>query len=215
MRRFPALSVVVLAAVACTVVVWAVPAGQAGASLESVAPLPVPAPPSTVAAPELSSEVSVAPISSDTTPAAFAVATVVPATAAPEVDGPPAHLLDDSLDTSAPIASVAIVTTTTAAPTTTTAAPQATVAFTASQQYGSCSEDVPYDIFSGTATPGSTVTVSSPYGSGRTTADGSGHWMRTVEFPSAPRGETFAVTAAGLGGSSTLSFTATGSPAHS
>lgn len=99
-----------------------------------------------------------------------------------------------------------------AAPTTTTAPPasvvpaQPAVAFTASQAYGSCDEPVPYDIFSGTADPGSTVTISSPYGSGSTTADGSGHWERKVEFPSAPRGSTFTVTASGIGGSERFDF---------
>ena len=46
-----------------------------------------------------------------------------------------------------------------------------------------------------------------------TTADGHGHWERTVEFPSAPRGETFTVTVSGLGGSKSFTFTATGGDA--
>ena len=94
--------------------------------------------------------------------------------------------------------------------TTTTTVPVVTVAFSATQAYGSCDEPIPYDIFSGNATPGTTVTISSAYGSGSTTADGNGHWERKVEFPSAPRGETFSVTASGLGGSKTMSFTAGG-----
>ncbi len=89
--------------------------------------------------------------------------------------------------------------TTTVPPTTTTAAPAVTVAFSATQAYGSCDEPIPYDIFSGTATPGTSVAISSPYGSGSATADGNGHWEKKVEFAGAPKGETFAVTASGLG----------------
>ena len=98
--------------------------------------------------------------------------------------------------------------------TSTTTVPVVTVAFSATQAYGSCDEPIPYDIFSGNATPGTKVTISSAYGSGSTTADGNGHWERKVEFPSAPRGETFSVTASGLGGSKTMSFTAIGSSAE-
>lgn len=99
------------------------------------------------------------------------------------------------------------------APTTTVAtaasAPpaQVTVAFSASQAYGTCGEQIPYDIFSGTADPGSTVTISSPHGSGSVTADGSGHWERKVEFAGAPRGSTFEVAVSGVGGSKTFEFT--------
>ena len=105
---------------------------------------------------------------------------------------------------------VAVVTTTTTPTTTTTAAPVVTVAFTATQAYGSCGEDIPYDIFSGTATPGTLITSSSPYGSGSTMADSGGHWQKTVQFPTAPRNETFTVRLSGLGGSTTLPFFATG-----
>ncbi len=141
--------------------------------------------------------------------------------------GDPSHLAVDTVDAhpaSAPVPAP-IVTTSTTQPAAAAPAPQATtppvvappattapstVAFTATQAYGSCSEPVPYDVFSGTASPGVTVTVSSPYGSGSAVADSSGHWEQTVEFPGAPRGETFAVHVAAPDGSTTLSFMATG-----
>lgn len=67
-------------------------------------------------------------------------------------------------------------------------------AFTASQKYGSCSEPVPYDVFSGKAKPGTTVTISSPHGGGSTTVNGDGKWNVQIEFPSAPHNEEFTVT---------------------
>ncbi len=144
--------------------------------------------------------------------AAHATSTV-PTTVHPSVVPAGAEHLEtgEPLTTSEP---AAVVTTTSAPPARvapTPTAPLVTVAFTATQTYGSCGEDVPYDIFSGWATPGTTVSISSPYGSASTTVGAGGHWERKVEFPSAPRGETFSVTATGLGGSATLLFTATGS----
>jgi hypothetical protein len=65
--------------------------------------------------------------------------------------------------------------------------------FTASQKYGSCSEPIPYDEFSGKAKPGSIVTVTSSYGGGSTTVDGEGNYWLKVEFPSAPFGEVFSI----------------------
>ncbi len=138
-------------------------------------------------------------------PAAVAPST----TAAPAVirtESAPDHLADEAVVSAAK--PDAVVTTTTAPPTTTTVAPVVTVAFTATQAYKSCDADVPYDLFSGNGTPGSSVTISSPYGSGSTTVNSGGHWEKKVEFPSAPAGETFSVTASGLGGSVTLHFTA-------
>jgi len=66
--------------------------------------------------------------------------------------------------------------------------------FTANQKYGTCSEPVPYDVFSGKAQPGTTVTVSSEYGSGSTTANDEGKWSLQVNFPSAPYNKQFSVT---------------------
>lgn len=143
-------------------------------------------------------------------PPSFAPQSAAPATT--EIAMPDHLVVDDSES----LATTTTTTTTTAAPApTTTASPvAATVAFSATQKYGSCGEAVPYDIFSGTATPGSTVTISSAYGAGSATADADGHWGKKVEFPSAPRNETFAVNISGSGGSKTLSFTATGGASH-
>ena len=65
--------------------------------------------------------------------------------------------------------------------------------FTANQKYGSCGEEVPYDVFWGTAAAGATIWVESPYGSGTTVANGDGHWELRVDFPEAPEGKTFEV----------------------
>ena len=63
--------------------------------------------------------------------------------------------------------------------------------FTAFQKYGSCSEPIPYDEFSGTGKPGSTINVTSLYGSGTTTVNEDGtYWLR-VEFPEAPYEKSF------------------------
>jgi len=66
--------------------------------------------------------------------------------------------------------------------------------FSASATYGSCELDPPYDVYYGTAKPGTTVAVSSPYGSGSAVADAEGNWEAQVFFPSAPYNETFLVT---------------------
>jgi hypothetical protein len=65
--------------------------------------------------------------------------------------------------------------------------------FTAAQAYGSCAENPPYDLFSGTAKPGDTILVASEFGSATTTVDASGHWDVRVEFPDAPVGKAFRV----------------------
>jgi len=114
----------------------------------------------------------------------------------------PAHLADDTPSTTS--ISIAVVATTlpsatappitSAAPATstptTTAAPAPTVVptgFTASARYGSCAEDPPYDEYSGTAAPGTTITVSSPYSArSSVTADLNGDWWIRVEFPASP-----------------------------
>ncbi len=68
------------------------------------------------------------------------------------------------------------------------------VPITANATYGSCSEDPPYDIYFGTAPAGTSVTISSPYGSDSTTADGAGNWSKKVFFSGAPLNEPFTVT---------------------
>jgi hypothetical protein len=72
--------------------------------------------------------------------------------------------------------------------------PEEGVAFTAFNTYGSCEETPPYDVYHGTADPGTTVTITSEYGSGSVSANGSGNWEKKVFFPEAPYGQTFVVT---------------------
>jgi len=202
MRRIAVFFASLFIAAACSLAVgaWGLPAGQAAPPLDG---------PAIDVAPVVDRlEVSTASVE----PAPVAEQAAGDLAVAVDPPGAADHLLAEgraAADRETP-EPIAIVTTTTVPPTTTTRVPVATVAFRASQAYGSCGEEVPYDIFSGTATPGSTITISSPYGSGSATADGYGHWERTVEFPGAPSGETFAVTASGLGGSKTFQFTATG-----
>lgn len=68
--------------------------------------------------------------------------------------------------------------------------------FTAYATFGSCSETPPYDVYYGTAAPGTIVTISSAYGSGSASADAEGHWEKKVHFESAPYGVMFVVTVA-------------------
>ena len=75
----------------------------------------------------------------------------------------------------------------------TTTTTEADWVFTANQKYGSCSEPLPYDVFSGKAKPGTTVTVTSPHGSGTADADGDGKWSVRVEFPTASFNVPFTV----------------------
>ena len=85
------------------------------------------------------------------------------------------------------------------------------VAFSASAQYGSCEEPIPYDNYSGTAAPGATVTITSPWSATTTaTADGSGHWAVQVTFEAAPVDEPFTVTISSGGDSVGLGFVRTG-----
>ena len=190
---------------------WAVPT-QGGSAPAVVADVEVAAPdvtvPALASATERSVDAEPAPASQ---PAESTTTTIGVAVTGEVADpGEPDHLAPIVEDTPEP--QPVVTTTTTVAPPTTTAAPApaVTVAFAAAQIYGSCGEAVPYDLFSGSATPGSTISISSPYGSGSTVADEAGHWSTKVEFPSAPRGETFSVTVNGLGGAKTFSFTATG-----
>jgi hypothetical protein len=86
-----------------------------------------------------------------------------------------------------------------------------TAIFVAHQTYGSCGEDIPYDVFYGSAEPGAKITASSEFGGNSTTADENGNWEMKVKFPDAPSGKTFKVkTKASTGQSETFSFTNTG-----
>lgn len=68
------------------------------------------------------------------------------------------------------------------------------IVFSANQKYGSCGESLPYDVFSGKAEPGTTVSAASLYGSATTVAGADGRWKVKVEFPVAPVGEHFTVS---------------------
>ncbi len=67
------------------------------------------------------------------------------------------------------------------------------VEFSANQKYGFCAENPPYDVFYGTATPGTKIWIESPYGGTSTTANGDGQWSAKVTFWEAPVGKTFEV----------------------
>ena len=82
--------------------------------------------------------------------------------------------------------------------------------FSANQKYGSCGEEVPYDVFWGTGVPGTKIHVESQYGGGQTTVNENGKWEIRVEFPEAPFGETFNVSIDGEGGEAVFNFTRTG-----
>ncbi len=83
--------------------------------------------------------------------------------------------------------------------------------FQAHQKYGSCGEEVPYDVFYGSAKPGAKISALSEYGSNSTTANDDGRWEMKVEFPDAPSGKTFTVKIrASTGEYQKFSFTNTG-----
>jgi hypothetical protein len=70
------------------------------------------------------------------------------------------------------------------------------VAFTANNTHGTSHDHPPYDVYHGTAAPGSTVKVKSEYLEGGkvvTTADSQGRWEVRATFVHAPRGSTFEV----------------------
>lgn len=58
--------------------------------------------------------------------------------------------------------------------------------FTAYQKYGSCAEELPYDIWYGTGEPGTKVWIGSEYGSNSTVIGEQGNWDLKVKFPEAP-----------------------------
>lgn len=68
-----------------------------------------------------------------------------------------------------------------------------TVPFTAAAGWATTDHTPPTDSYSGNATAGSVITISSEYGGGQAVANAEGHWSVTVEFPSAPVGSTFNV----------------------
>lgn len=124
-----------------------------------------------------------------------ATTTLKPAPAAPPTTKAPAP--------TAPPTTKAPATTTTHPPTTTTQPP---MGFSANQTWGSCGDAPPYDEFYGTAAAGSTITVSSPYGSGSTTVKADGSWYVKVFFPTAPPYESFTVDVSSAQGAKSFSF---------
>jgi hypothetical protein len=103
----------------------------------------------------------------------------------------------------------------TGGPTTTTPgggnAPPTTAApwpFSASQQYGSSSSPSPFERVFGQASPGSTVQISSPYGSATAQVSSTGNWSAFVYFSGAPYDQPFTITITAANGSKTLSFVA-------
>lgn len=77
--------------------------------------------------------------------------------------------------------------------TTTTKAPKEDIKFTAHNVYGTCEETPPFDVYWGTAPPGTPIYVESEYGSGSTEANASGEWELKVYFPEAPGDKDFTV----------------------
>ncbi len=85
------------------------------------------------------------------------------------------------------------------------------VEWSAHQQYGSCDESPPYDVFYGTATPGTKIWIESPYGGKTTTANGDGHWEAKVHFYEVPAGKSFEVVVESSNGNrKVFGFTYTG-----
>jgi len=68
------------------------------------------------------------------------------------------------------------------------------VEFTANATFGSCSFDPPYDVYYGTAEPGTKITITSEFGAGSVTADAEGQWEVQVFFPDAPYEQVFLVS---------------------
>jgi hypothetical protein len=94
------------------------------------------------------------------------------------------------------------------APPSTTAEEPVDVAFSANQQFGTSEEVIPYDVFWGTATPKTSVVVTSSYGTAEVEVDKQGNWEKKVFFEAAPRGDVFVVTVTGVNGSATFEFVA-------
>lgn len=65
--------------------------------------------------------------------------------------------------------------------------------FTAQAAFVECDSTPPFNEYWGTAAPGATITITSPYGDAVVSADAEGGWSARVEFPDAPLGETFTV----------------------
>ncbi len=83
--------------------------------------------------------------------------------------------------------------------------------FTAHQQYGSCREEIPYDVFWGTGKPGSWILVSSEFGAADAHISENGEWEVKVTFEKAPVDKTFQVVVKdAFGDLARFDFTRTG-----
>jgi hypothetical protein len=71
--------------------------------------------------------------------------------------------------------------------------PRDEIEFTAHSVYGSCEENPPYDVYWGTAPPGTPIYVESEFGSGVVEANENGDWEIRVYFPEAPVEKEFTV----------------------
>jgi hypothetical protein len=71
--------------------------------------------------------------------------------------------------------------------------PPADWEFAAYQVFGSCAETPPFDVFHGTAEPGTVVSIVSEYGSGSVEVNAKGEWEVKVFFPEAKIGKVFGV----------------------
>ena len=85
------------------------------------------------------------------------------------------------------------------------------VEWSANQKFGSCGESPPYDVFHGTATPGTKIWIESPYGGKTVTANGDGQWSAKVHFYEVPAGKSFEVVVESSNGNrKVFGFTYTG-----
>ena len=83
------------------------------------------------------------------------------------------------------------------------------IEFQAWQKYGTCSETIPYDVFKGKAPAGTTISISSLYGSGIAVAGDDGYWHVKVTFEAAPVGQEFTVSVSDGSETKTFTFTRT------
>lgn len=82
------------------------------------------------------------------------------------------------------------------------------VEFSANNEFGSCGEEIPYDVYWGTATPNTVITITSQYGDAVVEVGEKGHWEKKVYFETAPRGEAFLVAVVAENGSKNFEFVA-------
>lgn len=66
--------------------------------------------------------------------------------------------------------------------------------FTANAAFVECDATPPFNEYWGKGAVGSTITITSPYGSGQAVTGADGKWSARIEFPDAPVGQPFEVT---------------------